>query len=167
MMQSAEPHRHSSDSAAPDRKGDQSTALTAQAFIEAMQRHSAVELEKMKRYFKSGVDDYGAGDLFVGVRMGQVFASPSSSAAATNHPMLARQPQRSRLLEIQACFEPAFGASPRTETILSQRVRNLERLPAADRDVAVMVRATPPDTVWPCPPSPTSWPNPATSSSPA
>jgi hypothetical protein len=45
-----------------------------------------------------------------------------------NHPMLARQPQSSRLLEIQACFEPAFGAGPRTETILSQRVHNLERL---------------------------------------
>lgn len=44
------------------------------------------------------------------------------------YPMLARQPEAGRLLEIQACFEPAFGTGRRKEAILWQRVHNLDRL---------------------------------------
>lgn len=48
--------------------------LTAEAFTADLKRHqSDEEVAKIQRYFKSGEGDYGAGDLFLGVRMGQVF----------------------------------------------------------------------------------------------
>lgn len=48
--------------------------LTAQAFLAQLWAHqSDEELAKIGRYFKSGQGDYGAGDRFIGVRMGTVF----------------------------------------------------------------------------------------------
>ncbi|MCW5713557.1 MAG: DNA alkylation repair protein [Bauldia sp.] len=52
-----------------------SPGLTAAAFIARLNAlQSDDELRKIRRYFKSDAGEYGEGDLFMGVRMGHLFA---------------------------------------------------------------------------------------------
>lgn len=49
--------------------------ISAERFVERLKSYlSPVELKKNQRYFKTGPGDYGEGDVFMGVRMGQIFA---------------------------------------------------------------------------------------------
>src|SRR5688500_9653401 len=49
--------------------------MTAEQFVKRLRAlRSPEEAKKLQRYFKTGKGEYGEGDKFIGIRMGQLFA---------------------------------------------------------------------------------------------
>ncbi len=59
-----------------------SVQLTAHAFTEKLlELASPEEQQKIQRYFRSGKGEYGEGDIFAGIKMGQVFTLAKTHTA--------------------------------------------------------------------------------------
>ena len=71
----AKTQRTKTAAVAVQKKKEPGSRLTAKSFISELEkRQSDKELQKIQRYFKTGENDYGHGDKFMGVKMGELFA---------------------------------------------------------------------------------------------
>lgn len=98
--------------------------MKATKFIERLKAHqSPDELEKIQRYFKSGEGEYGEGDKFIGVRMGQVFA-------------LAKEFIEMPLKEIEKLLDsPIHEARAGALSIMGQQARSKKTAPERKKEL--------------------------------
>lgn len=97
----------------------QTHAVTAKHFIERLEKlRSADELKKIQRYFKTGEGQYGEGDIFIGVKMGQLFS-------------LAKEFAGMPVKEIELLLEsPIHEARAGAVSIMDKESRNKKITPA-------------------------------------
>ena len=97
--------------------------LTAKQFIEQVKKHqSDVELKKIQRYFKSGEGQYGEGDKFIGVKMGQLFSLAKEFAGMPVNEIekLLENP----IHEIRAGAVSIMDKESRTKKITAERLKS-------------------------------------------
>jgi hypothetical protein len=99
------------------------TKLTAKEFIDRLKElQSDKELEKIQRYFKSGDGQYGAGDKFMGVKMGHLFA-------------LAKEYSEMPIKEIEKLLEsPIHEVRAGAVSIMDKASRNKKITPERSKD---------------------------------
>ncbi|WP_276503359.1 DNA alkylation repair protein [Terrimonas pollutisoli] len=101
--------------------------LTAKQFIEEVKKHqSDVELKKIQRYFKSGEGQYGEGDKFIGVKMGQLFSLAKEFAGMPVNEIekLLENP----IHEIRAGAVSIMDKESRTKKITAERLKEFYNL---------------------------------------
>jgi 3-methyladenine DNA glycosylase AlkD len=98
---------------AQSKRHSASPGATAAQFVQKlMTLRSASELKNIQRYFKSGAGEYGEGDEFIGVRMGQLFS-------------LAKEFQELSLSEIEKLLEsPIHEVRVGAVSIMDFQARN-------------------------------------------
>ena len=101
--------------------------FTAKQFIESVKaRQSDTELKKIQRYFKSGEGEYGAGDKFMGVKMGDLFTLAKTFAdmpVAEIEKLL-----ESPIHEIRAGAVSIMDKASRNKKITPERLREFYEL---------------------------------------
>lgn len=96
--------------------------ITAKQFIERLKSYqSGAELKKIQRYFKSGQGEYGEGDQFMGVKMGQLFtlAKEFAGMPVTELEKLLESPVH----EIRAGAVSIMDKESRTKKITPERLK--------------------------------------------
>jgi 3-methyladenine DNA glycosylase AlkD len=98
--------------------------LTAKNFIAQLKKlQSDKELEKIQRYFKSGKGEYGEGDKFMGVKMGDLFA-----LAIKNIEMPVKEIEKlldSPIHEVRAGAVSIMDKASRNKKITTTRLKEL------------------------------------------
>jgi hypothetical protein len=98
-----------------------SSTLTAAQFVKKLQaRRSPAEAQKSLRYFKSGKGEYGEGDKFIGVRMGDVFN-------------LAKESLEMPLSEIEKLLESQIHEARAGVLSIMGKIARRKKTPAARR----------------------------------
>ena len=107
----------------PAKNAAEKKQLTAKQFIEQVKKHqSDVELKKIQRYFKSGEGQYGEGDKFIGVKMGQLFSLAKEFAGMPVNEIekLLENP----IHEIRAGAVSIMDKESRTKKITAERLKS-------------------------------------------
>ncbi len=101
--------------------------LTAKAFIAKLKTfQSDDELRKIKGYFKSGEGQYGHADIFIGVRMGNVFAL--AKAFVDMSPAEIGKLMESDISEVRAGAMSIMGQQAMLRTTIAARRKKLYEL---------------------------------------
>jgi len=110
-----------------EKKAIDSKIINAKQFIERLKAlQSAEELKKIQRYFKSGKGQYGEGDKFIGVKMGQLFtlAKECSSMPVSEIEKLLESP----LHEARAGAVSIMDKASRNKKITAGRLKEFYEL---------------------------------------
>ncbi|MEP7324229.1 MAG: DNA alkylation repair protein [Saprospiraceae bacterium] len=107
-----------------ENKASNTDGLTASDFMERLKKlQSDIELKKIQRYFKSGKGQYGEGDQFIGVKMGQLFS-------------LAKEFIEMPVKEIEKLMEsPIHEARAGAISIMDKISRNKKHTPARLKEI--------------------------------
>ena len=104
-----------------------SSALPAQEFIDVLySMQSDIELQKIKKYFKSEKGDYGHGDIFIGIKMGDIFKLASANK---NMPIIdIKKMLQHKIHEVRVAAVSIMDKASRDKNISAERLHSFFNL---------------------------------------